>query len=59
MNMQGRSYKGRKGFYLGFTGGAGLGSISVRRLLSDSRFTAAVIDFLKATSIGDVKGGIL
>ena len=33
--------------------------MSVGRLLSDSRFTEAVIDFLKATKIGDVKGGIL
>ena len=62
-NMQGRRYegryKGRKGFYLGFRGGAGPANMSVKRLLPDGRFMDAVIDFLKTTKIRDVKSGVL
>ena len=58
-STQGRRYRGRKGFCLGFTGEAGPGNAPVKKLLSDSRFTEAVIDFLRVTRVGDVKSGIL
>lgn len=42
-------YKGRKGFGLGISGGAGPGDTSVKRLLADTRFTEAFMDFLRTT----------
>ena len=55
-----RRCKERKGF--GFThskGKAGPGNTSIRRHFADERFTEAVLDFLKCTSVGMVKGGVI
>ena len=49
---RGRKYRRRKGFDLGGMGSSGPGT-TVKRLLSDDRFTDAVIAFLKATKVVD------
>ena len=54
-----RLYKGGKGFAFGVTGAAGPGNTSVKKLLSDSRFVGAVLDFLKSTGAGKLKSGVL
>ena len=53
-------FKGRKGF--GFhvrQARARPGNTTVRELLSDSRYTGAVLDFLGKTRVGEVKDGVL
>ena len=35
------------------------GNISVRELMSDKRFTEAVLDFLRNTKVGKVKEGVV
>lgn len=53
-------FKGRKGFGFGVrTGKAGPGNTPVRELLADGRFSSAVLDFLKHTSVGKLKAGVL
>ena len=56
--------KRRKGFCFGMplgagTGVRGLGNTSVRDLLSDKRFTGAVLRFLRSNVTEKVKEGIL
>ena len=52
--------KKKKGFILGSTGGRiGPGNCSIGRLVSDSRFTAAVLEFLASTGVGKIKKGVI
>ena len=57
-------YKGKRGFFLGWTkSGARMirrpGNTSIRELMSDRRFTEAVLGFLKDTKVGRVKEGVV
>ena len=45
-------YKGKKSFFVGAAGMAGPGNTSIKKLLSDSRYAGAVLDFLKSTRWG-------
>ena len=56
----GNIYKGRKGFRFGMERRqACLGNFSVGKLMSDTRFTEAVLKFLGSTGVSKVKGGVL
>ena len=50
--------KGRKGFGYRVRCGTGPGNTTVEELLSGERNVAAVLDFLRATRVGMVKGVI-
>ena len=54
-----RRYRGRKGFLLGTVGFASLGNTSVKKLLADSRFVGAVLDFPRITDVGRLKSDVL
>ena len=52
--------KSRKGFGYRFRQArARLSNTTVRDLLSDDRYTDAVLGFLGATRVGEVKGGVI
>ena len=54
------AYKSRKGF--GFhvrQARARPSNVTVRELLSDGRYTGAVLDFLEKTKVGEVKAGVI
>ena len=56
----GRIYKGKKGFCLCMgKKQARPGNLSIGRLMSDTRFTEAVLKFLRSTGVGKVKEGVL
>ena len=53
-------FKGRKGFGIAVKGKrASPGNASVKKLFSDERFHEAILDFLRNTSVGRVKKGVL
>ena len=55
-----RPFKSRRGF--GFRvrqARASPSNTTVRELLSDKRFTGAVLDFLGNTRVGEVKAGVI
>ena len=51
-----RRFKGKKGIR---TGRPGPGNTPVRKLLSDHRFTEAVVSFLRNTAVGRAKKGVV
>ena len=51
--------KGRKGFSCRVRYGPGLGNTTVRELLSEEQYVAAVLDYLRATKVGMVKEGAI
>ena len=56
----GNVYKGRKGFCFGMDRKeARPGNFSVGKLMSDTRFTEAVLKFLGSAGVGKVKEGVL
>ena len=56
----GSVYKGRKGFCFNMKRKeARPGNFSVRKLMSDTRFTEVVLKFLENTGVGKVKEGVL
>ena len=55
-----RPFRSRKGF--GFhvrQARARPSNVTVRELLSDRRYTGAVLDFLEKTRVGEVKAGVI
>ena len=62
--MRGRPCKGKKDFYLGWIGEQESaikrpGNTSIRELMSDKRFTEAILAFLRSTRVGRIKEGVL
>ena len=56
----GGPYKSRKGFGLQVGGArARPSNTTIRELLSDERYSRAVLDFLDRTRVGEVKEGII
>lgn len=56
-SQENRKFKGRKGF--GLACKAGPGNTSIRKLFSEEKYCEAILEFLKNTSVGRVKEGVL
>ena len=53
-------HRGRKGFGFGMKDRRiGPGNCSIGRLMSDPRFTEAVLKFLSSTGVGKIKKGVI
>ena len=60
MGGGGDIYKGREGFCFGMERKqARPGNVSIGKLLSDTRFSEAVLKFLGCTGVGKIKEGVL